>query len=104
MSERSQDGALAQEITGTVKWFNVAKGYGFVARPDKPDALLHANCLVQSGFSAVSDGAKITCEIADNPDPSKGLVCVRVKSLELDPAREKKSLKWQGTARRNHPK
>lgn len=51
------------EIAGRVKWFDVAKGYGFIV-PDNgmPDVLLHVTVLRKDGFSTVNEGARIVCE------------------------------------------
>jgi cold shock protein len=53
------------EITGSIKWFDGAKGYGFVL-PDDPiygDVLLHITSMRRDGFAAAPEGAAITCEI-----------------------------------------
>ena len=53
-------GEDAFEVTGTVKWFDPVKGYGFVV-PDTggPDVLLHSSCLKQSGFEVVYEGTRV---------------------------------------------
>jgi CspA family cold shock protein len=69
------------EISGLVKWFDPAKGYGFI----KPlsgfsgDVLLHQTCVRQSGFKAAYEGAKVVCEAIQGP---KGLQARRVLSLD----------------------
>ena len=69
-------------ISGTVKWFNSVKGFGFVS-PSGGDAdgdvFLHLSCLRQAGYDSVEEGASITCEVAKRP---KGLQAVRV--LQVD--------------------
>jgi CspA family cold shock protein len=50
-----------KEITGVVKWFDPAKGFGFIISDDtQADILLHANVLRNYGQSSVADGARIT--------------------------------------------
>jgi CspA family cold shock protein len=51
------------EISGRVKWFDVAKGYGFVV-PDNgaADVLLHITTLRKDGFSVACEGTRIVCE------------------------------------------
>ena len=68
------------EITGVIKWFDVAKGYGFVV-PDNgmPDVLLHVTCLRRDGFPTAYEGARIVCEVVDR---SKGLQAFRVISMD----------------------
>ncbi|MGL4727316.1 MAG: cold-shock protein [Bosea sp. (in: a-proteobacteria)] len=50
--------------TGTVKWFNTTKGYGFV-QPDQggPDVFVHISAVERSGLRALNDGQKISYEI-----------------------------------------
>ena len=59
------------EIAGRIKWFDVAKGYGFIV-PDNglPDVLLHVTTLRRDGFQTAHEGTRIVCEAAAR---SKGL-------------------------------
>jgi CspA family cold shock protein len=68
------------EVAGVIKWFDVAKGYGFVV-PDNgmPDVLLHVTCLRRDGFQTAYEGARIVCEVLDRP---KGLQAFRVLSMD----------------------
>jgi cold shock protein len=68
------------EISGSIKWFDVAKGYGFVV-PDNgmPDVLLHVTCLRRDGFQTAYEGARIVCEVLDRP---KGFQAFRVLSMD----------------------
>ncbi len=68
------------EIAGVIKWFDVAKGYGFIV-PDNgmPDVLIHVSCLRRDGFQTAYEGARITCEVQDRP---KGLQAFRVLSMD----------------------
>ena len=52
------------EVSGTVKWFDPSKGYGFIA-PDEdlPDVLLHVTCLRRAGFQTAYEGARAVCEV-----------------------------------------
>jgi len=73
----SGDGA---PIRATVKWFNTAKGFGFVTPADgSPEAFLHLSALKQAGFESVGEGAGMLVEIGQSP---KGRQVVRV--LEVD--------------------
>jgi len=69
------------EVSGTIKWFDAAKGYGFII-PDGggPDVLLHVTCLRRDGFTTALEGARVVCEAAQR---SKGLQAFRVLSLDL---------------------
>ncbi len=57
--------------TGTVKWFNSDKGYGFI-QPDKggPDVFVHISAVERSGLRNLSDGQKVSYEL--QMDPRKG--------------------------------
>lgn len=53
--------------TGTVKWFNTEKGYGFIA-PDNggPDVFVHVSALQRAGISGLNDGQKVGYEITQD--------------------------------------
>lgn len=74
------------EIQGTVKWFNSAKGYGFIMadKAGMADVLLHITCLRSAGFGPnVWDGARVVCEISHR---NKGWYCTRIISLNNPPS------------------
>ena len=52
---------------GTVKWFNVTKGYGFI-RPDDggKDVFVHISAVHKAGYDGLAEGAKISFEIVSN--------------------------------------
>ncbi|PLX42889.1 MAG: cold-shock protein [Hyphomicrobiales bacterium] len=55
-------------VTGTVKFFNHTKGYGFIAPEDgSKDVFVHASALERSGLGPLNDGDKVTFEIEDDP-------------------------------------
>ncbi len=50
--------------TGTVKWFNAAKGYGFIEPEDgSKDAFVHISAVERAGLSTLSEGQKVSYEI-----------------------------------------
>jgi CspA family cold shock protein len=50
--------------TGTVKWFNSAKGYGFIAPEDgSKDAFVHISAVERAGLSSLSEGQKVSYEL-----------------------------------------
>ncbi len=67
--------ALAQ---GHVKWFNDAKGYGFIARENGPDVFVHYSAIVGDGFRSLSEGQAVQFEITEGP---KGLQATNVTKL-----------------------
>lgn len=51
-------------ITGTVKWFNESKGYGFIERQDgDKDVFVHHSAIVGTGFKTLAEGQQVTFEI-----------------------------------------
>jgi CspA family cold shock protein len=68
------------EIAGSIKWFDVAKGYGFVVPDDgSPDVLLHVTILRRSGFQTAYEGARVVCEAQHR---SKGMQVFRVVAMD----------------------
>jgi cold shock protein len=76
-----QDGGVAVQIVGHIKWFDTVKGYGFIKPADDRhgDVLLHQSCVRQSGFKLAQEGARIVCEAVRT---AKGYQAKRV--IELD--------------------
>jgi len=62
--------------TGRVKWFNDAKGYGFIAREDGPDVFVHYTAIQGEGFKSLAEGQQVEFEIVEGP---KGLQASNVK-------------------------
>ena len=50
-------------ITGTVKWFNDAKGYGFISREGGPDVFVHFSAIQGNGFKSLAEGDRVEFEI-----------------------------------------
>jgi cold shock protein len=61
--------------TGKVKWFNDAKGYGFIARDDGPDVFVHHSAIVAEGFRSLTEGQDVAFDIVEGP---KGLQAANV--------------------------
>ncbi len=71
-------------IKGQVKWFDTAKGYGFVVVDDNGgDVLLHANVLRNFGRSSVAEGAKITMDVQGT---DRGRQATEIHDIEADAA------------------
>ena len=54
-------------LTGKVKWFNDAKGYGFIERPDGDDVFVHYSAIQGTGFRSLSEGQEVEFEVVDGP-------------------------------------
>jgi CspA family cold shock protein len=63
---------------GKVKWFNDAKGYGFIAREDGPDVFVHYSAISGDGFRSLAEGQQVEFEITEGP---KGLQATNVQKL-----------------------
>ncbi|HEX2569115.1 MAG TPA: cold shock domain-containing protein [Polyangia bacterium] len=63
---------------GTVKWFNDAKGFGFVTRESGPDVFVHHTAIVSEGFRSLSEGDQVEFEVTKGP---KGLQAANVRKI-----------------------
>ena len=53
------------KLKGTVKWFNNAKGFGFIGREDGPDVFVHYSALIAEGYKSLQEGDIVEFEIVD---------------------------------------
>ncbi len=60
---RKKRGAHVERLKGTVKWFNNAKGYGFLGRDDGPDVFIHYSSITTEGYKSLQEGDKVEFEI-----------------------------------------
>lgn len=75
---------LAQaSAKGTVKWFNVSKGYGFITLENGGDAFCHASALTAFGSSNLPQGATIVCDLQESP---RGLQVVAIHDIDTSTA------------------
>jgi CspA family cold shock protein len=61
---------------GTVKWFNDAKGYGFIARDSGGDVFVHQSAIQSSGFRSLQEGQRVQFNVTKGP---KGLQAENVQ-------------------------
>jgi len=66
-------------MTGTVKWFDVKKGFGFILNPSGKDVFVHFSVIEGDGFRSLKDGDAVEYEEVDGP---KGLSAKNVKRLK----------------------
>jgi CspA family cold shock protein len=63
---------------GTVKWFNDAKGYGFIARENGSDLFVHYSAVVAEGFRSLAEGDRVSFEIGEGPKGSHATNVIRL--------------------------
>jgi CspA family cold shock protein len=61
---------MSTRETGTVKWFNDAKGFGFISRENGEDVFVHFRAIETNGFKSLKEGQKVTFTVVDG---QKGL-------------------------------
>ncbi len=52
---------------GTVKWFNDAKGFGFIEQDEGKDVFVHHTAIQADGFKSLTEGARVSFDIVDGP-------------------------------------
>ena len=63
---------------GTVKWFDDAKGYGFIARDEGGDVFVHFNAIEGEGFKSLAEGDRVELDVVDG---TKGPAAANVVKL-----------------------
>jgi len=61
---------MSDRQIGTVKWFNDAKGFGFISRDNGPDVFVHFRAITGGGFKSLQEGQKVTFKVVQG---QKGL-------------------------------
>jgi CspA family cold shock protein len=69
---------MSERITGTVKWFNGSKGYGFIEREGGPDVFVHFSAIQGEGFKTLEEGQQVEFEVEQGP---KGLQAANVTAV-----------------------
>lgn len=69
---------MKERIIGTVKWFNAAKGYGFIGREDGDDVFVHFSAIQSNGYRRLNKGEKVEFSIEEGP---KGLQAANVIAI-----------------------
>lgn len=66
-------------ISGTVKWFNAEKGYGFISNDDgSGDVFVHFSSIQGTGYRTLSEGQKVTYEVEPDPKNASKMRAVNV--------------------------
>ena len=70
---------MAERETGTVKWFNTQKGFGFISREDGDDVFVHHTSISSEGFRNLEEGQKVEFTVGEG---EKGPQALDVNGLE----------------------
>ena len=67
-----------ERLKGTVKWFNDAKGFGFISREGGPDVFVHYSAVSSDGFKSLAEGDKVEFEIVEGQKGPQAANVVKV--------------------------
>lgn len=70
---------MSDTVTGKVKWFNEAKGFGFIEQQSGPDVFAHFSAIQGKGFKSLSEGQEVEFTVTQG---QKGLQAENIKPLE----------------------
>jgi len=70
---------MSERETGTVKWFDAKKGFGFINREDGEDVFIHYSSIQGTGYRVLQDGQKVEFEVVQG---RKGLEAANLKVAE----------------------
>ena len=71
---------MSERTTGTVKWFNGEKGYGFIAQEDGDDLFVHYSEIQDTGFRSLNEGDKVEFEVTDGQKGKRASAVTLVQS------------------------
>ncbi len=67
VGSKSTEEEKVDRLKGTVKWFNNAKGFGFIGREDGPDVFVHYSAIGAEGYKSLQEGDQVEFEIVEGP-------------------------------------
>jgi CspA family cold shock protein len=68
---------IARVATGTVKWFNAEKGYGFISQSDGADVFVHHTAILMNGYRSLEEGQAVEFDVTEG---QKGLQAANVRA------------------------
>jgi len=70
---------VSDRETGTVKWFNESKGYGFISREGRDDVFVHYSAIQSEGYKSLNEGQRVEFSVEQGP---KGLQATNVVPVQ----------------------
>ncbi|MBN1595682.1 cold-shock protein [candidate division FCPU426 bacterium] len=64
--------------SGTVKWFNASKGFGFISLDNGGDVFVHHTAIQGEGFKSLDEGQRVNCEVKDGPKGQQATSVVKL--------------------------
>jgi CspA family cold shock protein len=77
LSSNFTEGGSTGMANGTVKWFNDAKGFGFITKEEGGDVFVHFSDIQDSGFKSLAEGQNVTFDVVDSPKGPKAANVVK---------------------------
>ena len=74
------------QYNGTVKWFNNAKGFGFIGREEGPDVFVHYSAIQGDGYKSLKEGDEVEFDIVDGQKGPQADTVVRQKTASTEAA------------------
>lgn len=69
---------MSERVTGTVKWFNSQKGFGFIQRENGPDVFVHFSAISGDGYRELAEGEQVEFEVTQGPKGPQASGVIRV--------------------------
>ena len=79
ISVRSKEGKPVAQYKGKVKWFNNAKGYGFIGREDGPDVFVHYSSIQLDGYKTLKEGDEVEFDIVQGQKGPQADAVIRLR-------------------------
>ena len=76
--QQGETRSMSERVEGSIKWFNAAKGYGFIQRSTGDDVFVHFSAIQADGYRSLNEGAEVEFEVKQGP---KGLQAENVVIL-----------------------
>jgi CspA family cold shock protein len=76
---RVKESAMAERVTGTVKWFNTDKGFGYISLADGTDVFVHYSAINEPGIRSLVEGEVVQLEVVEGKDGPRAFAVTRAR-------------------------